>query len=42
MQTLPELRMCWHTGDAITPGFRCGNNDLNSAADWERVIYHAD
>jgi hypothetical protein len=39
----PELRMCWHTGgNSINSGYRCGANDLNGAADWQRIVYHAD
>jgi hypothetical protein len=42
-QIQPELRMCWHTGgNSINSGYRCGSNDLNGAADWERVVYEAD
>ena len=39
----PELRMCWHTGgNSINSGYRCGANDLNGAANWQRLVYHAD
>lgn len=37
---LGALRMCWHTrNDAISAGYRCGDNQLNGSADWERVVY---
>ena len=37
----PELRMCWHTGgDAINPGWRCGEAAGIGGPDWERVIFH--
>jgi hypothetical protein len=36
----PHLRMCWHTTTGrITTGYRCGSNELNDSAAWERVIY---
>jgi len=36
-----ELRMCWHTDSGATLfGYRCGNNDLNGASDWVKVVYH--
>ena len=39
-QTNTDLRMCMHTGNGtIQSGYRCGNNSLNSNADWERVFY---
>ncbi|MCY0990752.1 DUF4215 domain-containing protein [Nannocystis sp. ILAH1] len=40
----PERRLCFHTGGGqINGGFRCGSTDfLNSSADWERVVLHAD
>jgi hypothetical protein len=39
-QSLPEQRMCWHTGSGdIRSGYRCGANDLNGDDSWERVIY---
>lgn len=42
-QTLPHLRMCWHTGQsALTTGYRCGDNDLNFEPGWERLVFHAD
>jgi hypothetical protein len=35
-----QLRMCWHTsGNALNPGYRCGNQILNGNAGWERLIY---
>ena len=38
----PELRMCWHTnGGSISSGYRCGDNDLNGDAGWERVVFHS-
>ena len=44
-QLLPEQRMCVHTsGGLIGSGYRCGDNqvlNLNSNADWERVILQA-
>ncbi len=37
--TAENLRMCVHTnGGNISGGYRCGNNDLNGNAGWERVI----
>ena len=42
-QPSPELRMCWHTGgDALNVGYRCGDNNLNDGAGWERVVYARD
>lgn len=42
-QVSPALRLCWHTGGgSINSGYRCGDNDLNGAFNWERVVYHAD
>jgi hypothetical protein len=36
----PQLRMCWHTGGGqMNMGYRCGDNDLNADAGWERIIY---
>ncbi|WP_043802873.1 hypothetical protein, partial [Arenimonas malthae] len=41
--TVEDLRMCIHTGGGTTnSGYRCGNNNLNGAAGWERVILEAD
>jgi hypothetical protein len=41
-QTLPEQRLCWHTGNgALNIGYRCGNNDLNGDTSWERLVYQA-
>ena len=37
--TFPELRLCWHTNDYWSNGYRCGDNDLNNDAGWERIIY---
>ncbi|MCA9540951.1 MAG: hypothetical protein KC620_18755, partial [Myxococcales bacterium] len=35
-----DRRLCWHLGeDTLDHGFRCGDNRLNAADDWERVIY---
>jgi hypothetical protein len=32
--------MCWHTGSGdIETGYRCGDNNLNFDAGWERIIY---
>ncbi len=32
--------MCWHTGDGtLRPGYRCGDNALNGAHDWERLVF---
>jgi len=43
MQTLPHLRMCWHTSaDTISAGYRCGDLDLNGNTSWERFVFHAD
>lgn len=37
------LRMCWHTmGNAVSSGYRCGDNTLNDSAAWERLVFHAD
>ena len=39
-QTVPGLRMCWHTqAGTVASGYRCGDNDLNGDAGWERVVY---
>jgi cysteine-rich repeat protein len=38
----PEQRLCWHTSAGSTDtGYRCGNNNLNGDATWERVVLHA-
>ena len=39
-----EKRLCWHTlGGGVNPGWRCGATDnLNVAAGWERLVFHAD
>ncbi len=40
-QTLPNLRLCWHTGEgSMNGGYRCGDNNLFDAT-WERRVYHA-
>ncbi|MCB9547068.1 MAG: hypothetical protein H6706_14615 [Myxococcales bacterium] len=38
--TLPEQRLCWHTGaDRVTTGWRCGAaTGLNGNANWERIV----
>lgn len=42
-QTVPEQRLCWHTGDGtFNSGYRCGSNDLNGDGGWERAIFEAD
>jgi hypothetical protein len=42
-QMNPELRLCWHTGNnSMNSGYRCGANDLNGAANWQRSVFHAD
>ena len=42
-QILPGQRLCWHTGGgSISSGYRCGDNDLNGASNWQRALYHAD
>jgi Notch-like protein len=39
-QTVPEQRMCIHTsGNNVSSGYRCGSNDLNGNAGWERVLF---
>ncbi len=39
-QVLGEQRMCLHTGgNNVTPGNRCGLNNLNADAGWERVFF---
>jgi hypothetical protein len=39
----PDKRVCWHTsGGSINQGYRCGANNLNSAADWERAVFQSD
>jgi hypothetical protein len=39
-QTNPDTRMCIHTGGGfLQSGYRCGENYVNGAADWERVFY---
>jgi Notch-like protein len=39
--TLPEQRLCWHTGGAsVQPGWRCGaTTGLNGDGGWERLIF---
>ena len=38
-QPVPGLRMCVHTsGGSIQVGYRCGANDLNNNAGWQRVV----
>ena len=40
--TVEDLRMCIHTnGGSTSDGYRCGNNNLNGNAGWERVILMA-
>lgn len=40
--TQGDLRMCIHTGGGfIQDGYRCGNNNLNGDATWERIIFAA-
>ena len=42
-QSAAGQRMCWHTGaNTIDGGYRCGDNDLNGNAGWERVVYARD
>ena len=42
-QTVTDQRLCWHTGgSSINSGYRCGANDLNGAANWERAVFQAD
>ena len=42
-KSIRALRMCWHTEEgALNTGYRCGDNNLNGNAAWERVIYQAD
>lgn len=37
-----DKRLCWHTfAGAIGSGYRCGDNDLNGSAAYERVIFEA-
>jgi len=39
-QEADDQRMCWHTGNGdLERGYRCGDNDLNGNANWERLIY---
>jgi hypothetical protein len=38
--TLPEQRMCIHTGGGnLSSGYRCGSITLNGDNSWERLIY---
>jgi hypothetical protein len=38
-----HLRMCWHSGgQSINSGYRCGNNIVGGAGNWERVVLEAD
>lgn len=42
-QTQANMRMCIHTGGGQTnSGYRCGDNDLNGDAGWERLILESD
>jgi cysteine-rich repeat protein len=42
-QTAADQRLCWHTSAGnIASGYRCGDNNLNGASGWQRVIYQAD
>jgi hypothetical protein len=42
-ELFPELRMCWRTsGGSLDNGFRCGDNELDFAWYWERLVYEAD
>jgi hypothetical protein len=38
-QTMKDRRLCWHTdnGDLVF-GYRCGDNQLNTANDWRRLV----
>ncbi len=39
-QTAVDKRMCMHTNAGNTnAGYRCGDNELNGDAGWERVLY---
>ena len=41
-QSLPHLRMCWHTsGNSISGGYRCGNT-TPFGSDWQRLVFEAD
>lgn len=39
----PENRLCWHTSDVGSGGYRCGaNTSLNSSSAWQKVVYQRD
>jgi hypothetical protein len=41
-QTVPGLRLCWHTsGNAMSSGYRCGSNAIFDAS-LKRAVYQAD
>ena len=36
-------RLCWHTHQSPSGGWRCGTaTNLNSSNAWEKIVYHAD
>jgi hypothetical protein len=38
-QTSKDQRMCWHAVEGVlTPGYRCGDNQLNTDATWRRLV----
>jgi hypothetical protein len=38
-QTMKDQRMCWHAVDGVlNPGYRCGDNQLESSAVWNRLV----
>ncbi len=38
-----DERMCWHMdGGRIQSGYRCGDNDLNGDAGWEKLLFQVD
>jgi hypothetical protein len=38
-QTMKDQRLCWHAVEGvISPGYRCGNNDLSTSSIWQRLV----
>lgn len=39
LQTMKQQRLCWHTtAGELKRGYRCGDNELNTSASWQRII----
>lgn len=37
--TMNDQRLCWHAVEGVlSPGYRCGDNDLTTSSTWQRLI----